>query len=445
MKKLILSALIGISMNACFFDDDEDTVSAADQSAAQTTAESGMNKLMAVDPMTMSESSAQTIRADFKTALDKDPNNGMANLGMALSLLMSVQYDQEVKNEFGTSSGSFASQGTLLARVSKWTVSQADQSQNLEINGTNMLGAPRLQSYIETKLLARLDSAKNFISKAISNQGSSDWVFITNERDTVEIDKGDLYVARAGLNATHAALSLACLYDLEFKDASGSMNWIDQAKSAAHSGNDALSDSIVASVIKTNLDRPAFLTWRAGKSPATIKSDLLNGIEDLKSAASFIRTEKDDQNHDLIKQSALFEMDSDYATNVSGENGFTGNKVDDALNRIKDIVNGATIPMVENGVSFNVKPAALLDPGIKDLKKLLPLYKWNAPANWNKVDTIVYNAGQSYEWTSIERSFEPVYLVDENGVEVNDPVFTDYTFGGVLPDMTKAKFQQINP
>lgn len=432
MKKIYATALIGLSLNACFFNNETTrAASPADQTAAQNQASTAMNQMMAQDPTTLDQATTEHLRGEFQGALAKDPNNGMANFGMAMSLLMSVQYDSEVQKELGSAQG----QGAMLARASQWTLAQAQNQQALDLSEDNLtLSAPKLQSYVESKLLPRLDSARSFLNRAIANQGSSDWTIITNDQDTVDIDNGDLNVASAGLNGVRAALNLVCLYDINLSDASGTMAWVDQAKAFDRQGSYNQRDSVFASVAQYNLNRSSFLTWRSGKNASTIQSDLNNAIEDLKKASAFIRAEKDDQSHDLIKQRILLEMDQDYASNLSGTNGFNGNTVDGALARIKDILNGGTITQTMKGQSVSIKPSAFFNPGIRDLKALLPKYAFKPANSWIQVTT-------DYGYTST--NFEPVYLVDANGQETNTPLFTDYTFGGILPGMTKAKFETV--
>lgn len=433
MKKICAAALIGLGLNACFFDSGTE-VSAQDKTAAQTQASTAMNQLIANDPTTLDQSTTEQLQGQFKEALSKDPNNGMANLGMAMSMLMSVQYDSEVQKELGQSK----SQTGMLARASQWTLAQAQHQQALDLSSDNMaMSAPKLQSYIESKLLPRLDSARAFLNKAISNQGSSDWTLVTQDNDTLDIDNGDLYVASAGLNGVRAALNLVCLYDINLSDASGTMAWVDQAKQLDQNGLYNQRDSVIATVAQYNLTRSSFLTWRSGKTPSAIKSDLNNAIEDLKKASSAIRSESDDQSHDLIKQSVLLEMDQDYASNISGKNGFAGNTVDGALARFQNILNGGSITTAMNGVNVEIKPAAFLEPGIRDLKGLLPYYAFKSSDQWITKDSTSYGT-----YTDVYTNFEPIFLTDASGAKVDQAQFKDYTFGGILPGMTKAKFDQ---
>jgi hypothetical protein len=441
--KILAAALIGLSMNACFFGEDAAVtqVSPEVKASADAQAQKGMDQLMSGGAANGDAMALTAAQSEFKAALAADPNNSMAHVGMALSLVASVQHDAEVKKEFGATSGSAVGGGALLGRVSKWTVAQTTETTELQMDENSILSAPRLQNYVESKLIPRLDSAMKHLDDAIARPDAKDWT-IVSEGDTLEIDLGEVYVARAGLRATRAALLTACLYDLSLNGQDGTMAWVDQAKAMENP------DSLVASVIKRNLSRSEFLALRAGKSPAAVRTELLKGIEDLRSAAAYVRAETDDQSHDLLSQDMLRRMDSSYNADKNTQMGMAGVQVDGALTWFKDVLNGKVLEIEEMNqqeqmVKIQIKPAVLFDPGIKDLKSLLPYYTWKPENTWLVLDTTVYNPGTQWEQTYIDRSFNPIEFTNELGVVVEQPVFRDYTFGGFFPGMTRVQFESL--
>ncbi len=441
-----------------------------------------------------------TIKDIFEEAINLDPENPTAHLGLAILELFSINYDNNLWNLINDANGSafnkrimnnqFRFLGTAPEAILKQTGTTLQQiNDNLSI--------ARVQNVVEGSVLPKLSNAINHLNYAV-NLADSNVIVLDADGESVEIDPGEIYLFRASLYAVSAGFRFFTLYDVDLFDQDGGYGWIDSLWSEDYNyGYDSYnvqyveqqkylylndnyeseqsirSDSIAADVVKYNLlSRSSFLTYRHVGIGAQIKSDILNLIADLENSVTYIENETDDQSDDIIKFSYIQMADSNIANSSDDTPDFAQN-----WNNIHDVIdwlNGLfteTYTFTDNGTSFQVNLGRVFVPGLADLKDYIPYYQWKDPSEW-RYNTLDYswemnNNGYSYSFflagqedmITIENvdvvvfnyydgGMDPVVFLDgPNGTEIDPdavmPYFPDYTFNGIFPDMTRSKLQTL--
>ena len=176
------------------------------------------------------ESDYNSIKTLFDTALEKDSDNPMAHLGLAILELFSINYDPDLwdlmndvdaklsKNRIMNHQLQFL--GSAPAVLLKYTG-------GLLKNPDDALSFARVQELIEDKVIPKLDNAISHLDYAINLADSNAIVLEIDDDEFIEIDPGEIYLFRASLNAVEAGFRLLILYDVDLFDEQDSYDWID--------------------------------------------------------------------------------------------------------------------------------------------------------------------------------------------------------------------------
>ena len=171
----------------------------------------------------------------YHAALDKDPNNKQARLGVALTDLYLVQNDSEVQNivsYFNSSpppapgKGADVMQRSIVAGLDPARVSfmPLDEGQALvrmlALATTNPPAISEIQRVIATKVLPKLQSAENHLNVI---EQSGDFVFklppsATGLADSLEIDNSDVLLLDSVVNGVEGWLGLIVAYNFDVEN-----------------------------------------------------------------------------------------------------------------------------------------------------------------------------------------------------------------------------------
>jgi hypothetical protein len=512
MKRLAV-VLIVLTLCILFWNCSEDKSTNAptvDEEGATQLANEGVQilneKLMALniipDPQSgddiFSLTDYDNIKSKFTEALQLNPNNTTANLGMGILEITSVNYDNELWNLISEIDSTFASERVfnnqikmVLTMPELWT----KLSQSSFTKG-NALTIAKIQGLIESRILTKINNAINYVTKATNAS-----VLINNGEEIIEIDNGEIYLFRSSLYAVQAFMQMLTLYDVDLLDSNGSYDWLKKLtteniydeydffegefynfKRVLTQSNDTLyirgyygsftADSIIASVVKSNIEnRSAYLKFRSGKTPEAVKQSLLNFLYDIENSYSYITSETDDQNNDLIKQFNIIDLNAQVTyLNESGTINHTFINITDLINWLKSTINGTSFQITkydEFGVPiiFSVNIGSLFNPGIADMKTLIPYNRWKDPATWKHEelwDSWIDLAYGTYYDEDTQTNYNNVYYISYDyyfnhaeplnflngpgGAVINpdeDIYLPDYTMHGLFPGMTRSKFFTI--
>lgn len=490
VKKILLFCFFAVLLSSC---NKENSTEPIDDLGATNSANAGFtmlnNILSTTSLQNMTQQQYQEVRTQFESAYKANPNNPNANIGMGIMELMSVGYDNTLLNSLATTSVMpkiqlLNNQFGLIAEVPK-TLTKFNVAM---LKGSSASTIAKFQQSLESIVIPKIDKAIEHFTKAISNDTVK--VVIKSNKDIYEIDKGEIYIARASAYAAKTAIEALVLYDYDLLDSQNTYSWASvqdrERQNYAVKSNDTLhiydvryrckTDSAMAAALKynlTNSSRTNFLKYRSGKSGLTIKQSLINMISDIESAYNFIKAETDDQTTDVIKQSMLTDFDSALSGDPVNINGHTYTTFNSLIAYLKGILNGDLINTTSNGVQFSIKLSALFDGGLSDMRTKLPSYQWIAENKWVKKVTEYnysysnsnvggtysyynYSTGTTVVYTNIKYinsiailyvMGSPVNFTDDKGnvidPETTLPYFPDYTMGGLLPNMTRDKLKTI--
>ncbi|KPK95923.1 hypothetical protein AMJ80_02850 [bacterium SM23_31] len=508
MKKLIgfFSVIIfALALFAGCSKDSEDSIIAPGDSEANRLAREGFDLLINVlqyaediDIGNANESGDifpetyyLTIKGKFTQAMAQNPTNALANLGMGIVEVLSVNYDTELWDIVSDFDDEFAekrilnNQMNFIAETPKLYLKYfAHSLDDPEISFA------RIQTYIDNNVIPKLDNSLEHLAYAITL--ADDNVLLINDgEEDLELDRGEIYLFRASVFATNAAFKLLTLYDMDLFDAAGTYNWVDAYdidddyfwgpsyyRTEMIEGSkwlfayynyslyEAKIDSLLFSVLKHNLqNRNTFLSYRSGKSPVLIKTDLEDALQDIQSAVDYIFDESDNQSDDIIKISHLTDINDEISDHSPGYPQFSQNwsTIYDVIDWLEVVLNNP-YDIEEGGVFLQVDISKLFNPGISDWKDKLPYHNWRNENEWITVDSSFYtypNYGNSYwiwfdnDWVVIDSvdyvmdinydyDVFPIEFLDGLGgnvvnLEVDFPYFPDYTFSGLFPGMTREQ------
>ncbi len=441
-----------------------------------------------------SESTYNIIKAKFEAALQIDDDNPMAHLGMAVLEVASVNYDAEFwdfYNDLNVEFDLMADDTNSLMHKGFGLIADAS-----EINVSNLMNVTeredlitmsRFQNLIDSNLQPKLDSAVSHLVYAVSLADSNN-ISLDNGEEIVEIDCGEIYMLTACVRAFSTAFEMMVMYDNDVIDQDGGYDWIhemedmddDQYWQDYSVSNDTLymntyrkmdvSDSLLFSVLKYNLNRNAFMKIRSGKDPAVIRTKFLSIISDMEAAKNYIEAETDNQDDDLIKLSDIININDDISDVDPEDPQFMQDWHDlqDVFDWVRDVMDNS-FSITENGETFEINISAFYSGAMNDMKLFLPLHEWKAENEWLERhldwdwEYLNPNGDQTYDFEMngesvhltgilmiVEREFEdefvPMNFVDNIGNKISDdvmPYFPDYTFGGLFPDMTRSKMEMI--
>jgi len=431
------------------------------------------------------------IKSLFEQALEVNPENAMANLGMGILEIASVNYDEELwdlisdfDDEFGDTR-IFNGQFSLLMKIPRWYMIYLNNSLR-----DDTISLARIQNYIDSNVLPKLNTSLIHLDYAI-NLSDDNPIIINTGEELVELDNGEIYVFRASLYSVMAAMKMATLYDMDMFDENGTYDWInelsfeddgDVAYYNYNSGTQTLyleyhfdgyvaAESLGFHILKYNLEnRPEFLQYRTGNTPASIQDDLENLLTDLQNAVDYISNEGDNQDDDIIKFEYIVEFNEEIGgINPGGPNFTQGwETIDDIIDWAQQLLDGE-YTFEEDDVTITVNLSASFNPGLQDLKDYFPYHQWLPEDEWVNCELDWeyewYNGGGSYgfwfedDWVVIENVeyvhesyydywFDPVEFLDGPGGNVIDPddeflYFPDYTLNGLFPYMTREDWEDI--
>ncbi len=357
-----------------------------------------------------------------------------------------------------------------------------------------------LQTHIHNVILPATQSIVNHLAAAESDPDFS--ILIINggaEPDTVEIDLGEVYILDAVVRALRSGLQIATAYDVELAP-DGDYTWLtdgfkdfgytdyDIQYNAGSSDDLFLLDDEEAQarrmeVLYTGFEdllTPGsyFLTlwtnpWSGETAMEASHNEIQTLLVKLSAAYTFIQAEEDDQEYDLISQMLLAELDQailEIGEELPDYLG-TWETIPDIIAWIEEITTGPyTIPVeISETETFDLVvniSALFLDP-VEDWKTKLPYMDWLefedwasfneewevGPYNWNPEtpytalvngdDMSFPNIGTyTITYSEWDMDIPLVFLDGPGGSEVEEDFlyFPDYTFGGLFPEMDRAKW-----
>lgn len=512
MKTKALPLLIGILLivlfgfTACKSDDDTDNPT--DTGHANMLARQGMEQLNNVvldlqetepeindENDLMLEATFNDIKAKFDEALTYDANNPMANLGQAILSIVSINYDDELWSLYDdmnaldhSNKRILNNQFQFLAQAPLRTLTQLDHGK------TNPVSMMRMQNYVKTSILPKLDTAVSRLSHAVEMADSTTIQIDTGE-ELMEVDCGEIYAFRASVYALQAAFNMMVAYNMDMVGQDNTYQWIedfvnidapnvntDDVKAYHVDGStlvlerwvdwyddsyeEAYRDEMMQKVVKYNMDNSTtFSTLAEPARLAAARNALLNAIADIVSGSDYILAETDAQNNDIIKIENIVSFNDEHLP-PSDENGPNFVQDWDTINDMcawfDNFLNGS-IQMHENDVDFQINVSAFFGGSLQELRDYVPYYHWNPlTQSWvNEEYDYSYNYyATSYTFnyqgspvtvnniTNVENRFYRLtcnsgYFTTPTGQEVaegEEPYLPDYTFNGIFPDMTRAKF-----
>ena len=500
MKKIFLFPMILLLLFFIGCDEVLDVV--IDDSAANEFAQAGFNLLNQklldlqepINPQSgddvFPEADYNQIKNLFELALAENPDNALANFGMAVLEVASVNYDEELWdliNDFDEGFGErklFNNQFSFLAKTPLIYLKYL----NSPLRGDEITLA-RIQNFIEDNVLPKIENALEHLATAVSLPDSITIIIDTGE-ELLELDRGEIYAFRVGTLAISAAMRMLILYDFEMADENGTYDWMNEINfdnevceyeydPVTHDlyieyHNRADGDSLLAHIVHYNLtQRPEFLAFRSGQDPADIQDDLNNILADLQNIVDYVSAETDDQSDDIIQYNYIVELNDDIGEIDEDDPNFVQNwqTIDDVIDWVSSLIAGPitfTEDFDDDGIDeeLTIDLSRLFDPGLDDMKDYLPYHQWLPEADWiiEELDWECAwdNGGFSYsfwcndEWIEIpnveyvyeqyyEEYVEPLEFLDGPGGNVINPgeefpYLPDYTLNGVFPGMDRQQW-----
>ena len=500
-KKLLIVIIMGIMLFGCDEVTDVDKIDdvLADQLAREAFDLLNDKLLDLEEPVgtpqqgedLFPEADYNKIKAGFEAALTEAPDNALANFGMAILELASINYDEDLWTLIDDFDSEF-SEGRLFNNQFSFLVNTplmyVKYLQNSMRAGD--ISFARIQNYIDNNVMPKIENSLNSLEVAVSLPDSV-VIKINTGEEVLELDKGELYAFRAGIFAVSAAMRMITLYDLDLFDENKTYDWLDeisfngdyneiesytyepvgQILTLEYQDNSVENDSLLFHILKYNIaDRPGFGTFRSGNLPNEIKSDLEAILYDLQNVVDYVSSETDDQSDDIIKFDDITQLNNDI-NNIQDAPNFASDwqTVDDIISWVETLLDG---PVTFNEdlhgdgiqVELTIDFSRMFNPGLQNMKDYLPLHNWLPEEDWVNEDyweDEQYWGGGTYSFyfqeqlihvdsvMTVESHYydswvEPLELVDETGtaidVENEMPYFPDYTLNGIFPGMDRDKW-----
>jgi hypothetical protein len=379
----------------------------------------------------------KSLQAGFSAAATKTPDNVKANVGLMVSSLLSLNKSQRI-GMLADSIDSYSHAMDSLNSNEATVLNKRLMRKALQKEGVIGLGKALAA---KTPSLARVQTAKpsfpkfltlEYIQKVAEEEivpaldtivraaerleGLADVALpliieSEGERDTFELDKGEVYVTDALCRLARAFIGFYCTYDFDlYTPQTNDYRWIDSMVNSASGDSQIISlsgDTLyhlykyddakpqiqLANMFKYNLSRPGFMTIRK-QNHAKVKADLIAVTERVKSGVGYIRNESDNQDNDIIKMTQISEADGnlvDLKTEMldDGVSPALANKFsspETIADFVKELLSGPYTfdETVEKNVhiSMRVNMASWFDNPVTDLRTLLPKYKWTSENTW---------------------------------------------------------------
>ncbi len=515
-----ITIIAGLFLFSCFDSSTEPETPTVDVGTANSLAREGMNLLNQTiidlgnsDPEIndsqdlMQQATFNNIKSKFDASLAIDPNNPMANLGMAMLNMVEINYDDELWNMMEDAGVFDNGEKRILNNqfqfLAKMPVNLMNQIKNSKENTMSIM---RVQNFIRNNILPKMDTSISRLDKAVLMADSTVLHIEVDDEEIVEIDCGEIYAFRAVSHAVKAAFNLMVAYDMNMTDPDGGYDWLDELNnidvpdypdswnayayniSADHlyldyyendyqdDKHQALQMEIQAKIAKYNMDNSSTfmkLTPSGVAYLSSAKAAILSAAADIKNGVNYILAESDTgdgQNDDLIKIENIISINDEIPPDDEDAPQFAQNwnTINDIADWLTNEVLAGSYTLTANNIEFQVNLSAFFNGAIPDMEAVLPYFHWrDTGSDWvydyvdyeysfdtpNGYYNFLYN-GQYTNMTNIyhvhkrehDIRFDPGYLTTPAGVEIDEddyPYFPDYTFGGIFPGMTRQKMIDI--
>lgn len=379
------------------------------------------------DPDEVRELNLDDARTGFEEALDNDPNNASAHLGLALVSLIEVNYNEDLW-AMVDSLDTVTKDGVELDRYSHELAVNPLRDRLLGHQFRILAEAPliyvqqvktvppnltvhNLQIIIHNAILPKLSEAITHIGHV---EAAGDFTLaIEVDGDVIEIDKGEVFFFDAALRALRAGLRIMTAYSVDIFGPDGTYDWIEDLLDAPRdwyesevvpgpaSGDtlkvthyySAAQDSLLIAILQYNLSPgSSFLTlhtdpYSGRTAMQNAALDLGSVLGKLESALDYIRNEDDPQDNDIIQIGMLEDLDGEIG-NCTDCPSFAQDwqTVEDVINWLQSVLSGPYTlhEEIEPGVflDLTVNISALFVTPVADWKTKLPYHAWYDPATW---------------------------------------------------------------
>jgi len=384
-----------------------------------------------------------------------------------------------------------------------------------------------IQNIIEDDVMPVLDSVIASANRLENVQGMR--LQFAVDRDAVEIDMGDIFLMDAALRLLRAGLGMYTTYDMDMYTSAQdrSYSWIDEIVKYSNefsesdkehyyiSGDSLICKSgpdsatynatmLMGNVFRYNMNRDNFLSIRR-QNHMKVYEDLLAVPSLITRGLDSIRAEKDaNQEDDLVPNISIISMEEemidfqkmliDEGVSYNVASRFRTPETCAAF--ITELLQGPyQFDETVDGthIAMNIDISAFFKNPVRDLRTILPMYKWKNESEWVYTESSDYTSyymessihvypGDTYNIpdsliSQIDRSDsygtqiilkDEYYMVDrdiyfgsDGIIELIDdagnvldietlidqdvffPYFRDYTFNGIFPEMTREKWIKL--
>jgi len=443
----------------------------------------------------MLQSTFNAIEVKFQAAMSLDANNPTACLGMSILDFIRINYDQELWDMIDDIIDLDEGSGRILNnQIRFFAQSPKIVLKQLQGTKTNELSIHRLQNHIITFVLPRINSSLTRLNHAIALADSNSIMIDTGE-EWVEVDCGEIYAFRAAVNLVYAAFNMMVAYDFDLKDDQNSHGWLNEFLEieenheytedvydySLENGNltvyrydsgyswglaDAQREEFVGKLIKYNLEhKPSFGTISGQNYLNKARDAIRAAAADIRSGTDYIMNETDDQSNDVIKKENIISLNNEFSSIDENDPNFMQGwtSIHDVADWVETVLT-QSYQLNENGVTFSVNLSAFFAGNLNDVRAYLPYHNWNQNDSWIVPsyygDTSYWHNSYSFWMNGQFYFFENLNSVtwkylwpevnlgewtDASGNPIGDemPHFPDYTFNGILPGMTRAKFIEL--
>jgi hypothetical protein len=380
----------------------------------------------------------QSLKAGFAAAAAKTPGNIKANIGLMVSTLLALNKSQRLArlvdslDSYSNSGVNNPIQGGGSETLNKGFLRKAFQKGGVLGLGKALAARPPelakaqtakpsfpkfitleyIQNIAEEEIVPALDTVIQ-AAQRLEDQSDVALPLIiedSGDRDTFDLDKGEIYVADALCHLARAYIGFYCTYDVNlYAPQTNDYRWIDSLVRSTttdsliismsgdtlyhlYKYNNAGPEITLANTFKYNLSRDGFMKIRR-QNHAQVKADLIAVTDRVKSGLSYIRAESDNQDNDIIRMSAINDADRNLAeftkdlldAGVSPALADKFSSPEKIAGFVKDLLSGPyqfneSIDSVH--IYTRVNLAAWFDNPVTDLKTLLPKYKWTSENAW---------------------------------------------------------------
>jgi len=413
---LLLAGLSLLVITGC--EEDPTGPSNADIEAAQTLIDEGFGLLVMafenIDPSSETPADFTTPKAKFEDALELDPNNHDASVGLALCEIGLLSQDATLLAAIGEivpvtpigravsgapspgfrrALGNITDSGTGILTPTGWLTWMQGRMTKI-VQGDPAIDLDPLQSAVETVILPTVDAVIALLGAVESD---ATWTLLLTPQmqgfedldGQLEIDVTDIFLVDSTMHALKAMLHFFVSYNLNIPD-----TMVEAEVLAAFNQTDG-----------------TFLSLRTSGATnmGSVRTSLLAAIMKLGLFAASLEAESldptDDQSDDLIKL---------------GTDGPTEEELDEIAANLLDLSLALNGDFDVTDVDFDmdgmpdvltVNLSTIFTAPVQDLKQLLPPYSWGSE-------------DQFFFW---------------DGYLEQDPsqfVFPDPTMGGIFPDFT---------